>query len=150
MEEDPRSPNPSVNKLYFPASVFFGKVHALPGPEEVEYPERDLADKLVRVLTAIIHTTITLNLKLYKVNAYFARFHFLMPVIDKPSFMRQYKILMDNKDDNTLVRAETAFVSLVFAVFACSARLIEDPRLLGESLDDGGMGMVYYERYKLL
>ena len=35
------------NKLYFPAAVFFGKVRALPGPEEVEYPERDLADKLV-------------------------------------------------------------------------------------------------------
>lgn len=47
-EEDPHTPGPSVNKLYFPASVFFGKIHALPGPEEVEYPERDLADKLVR------------------------------------------------------------------------------------------------------
>ena len=35
------------NKLYFPAAIFFGKVHALPYPEEVEYPERDLADKLV-------------------------------------------------------------------------------------------------------
>lgn len=47
MEEDPLAPGPSVNKLYFPASVFFGKVRALPAPEEVEYPERDLADKLV-------------------------------------------------------------------------------------------------------
>lgn len=47
MDEDPHAPGPSVNKLYFPASVFFGKVQALPGPEEVEYPERDLADKLV-------------------------------------------------------------------------------------------------------
>lgn len=46
-EEDPLAPAPSANKLYFPASVFFGKVRALPGPEEVEYPERDLADKLV-------------------------------------------------------------------------------------------------------
>jgi hypothetical protein len=49
MEEDPLAPGPSVNKLYFPASVFFGKVHALPGPEEVEYPPRDLADKLARI-----------------------------------------------------------------------------------------------------
>lgn len=47
MEEDPRAPGPSVNKLYFPAAVFFGKIHALPGPEEVEYPDRDLCDKLV-------------------------------------------------------------------------------------------------------
>jgi hypothetical protein len=46
MEEDPHAPGPSANKLYFPASVFFGKVHALPGAEEAEYPERDLADKL--------------------------------------------------------------------------------------------------------
>ena len=49
MEEDPLAPGPSVNKLYFPASVFFGKIHALPGPEEVEYPDRDLADQLVRI-----------------------------------------------------------------------------------------------------
>ena len=48
MEDDPMSPLPGANKLYFPASVFFGKVRALPGPEEVEYPPRDLADKLVR------------------------------------------------------------------------------------------------------
>lgn len=47
MEDDPRSPGPNANKLYFPASVFFGRVRALPGPEDVEYPERDLADKLV-------------------------------------------------------------------------------------------------------
>lgn len=47
MEEDPRAPGPSVNKLYFPASVFFGKVHALPAAEEAEYPPRDLGDKLV-------------------------------------------------------------------------------------------------------
>jgi hypothetical protein len=47
MEEDPHSPGPSANKLYFPASVYFGKVHALPGPEEVEYPDRERGDKLV-------------------------------------------------------------------------------------------------------
>lgn len=47
MEEDPQAPGPSVNKLYFPAAIFFGKVDALPGPEEAEYPDRDLADRLV-------------------------------------------------------------------------------------------------------
>lgn len=46
---DPRSPMPTANKLYFPASVFFGQVRALPGVEEVEYPSRDLADALVSV-----------------------------------------------------------------------------------------------------
>ncbi|KAI0303129.1 fungal-specific transcription factor domain-containing protein [Russula brevipes] len=118
------------NKLYFPATVFFGKVRALPYPEEVEYPERDLADKLV--------------------SAYFSRFHFLLPIIDKPSFMRQYTYLMDHKDDQHLARSQTAFIAMVFALFACSAQLVEDPRLKGEREDDGGMGMVYYERALIL
>ncbi|KAJ7179341.1 fungal-specific transcription factor domain-containing protein [Mycena filopes] len=131
MEEDPLAPGPSVNKLYFPASVFFGKVHALPGPEEVEYPPRDLADKLV--------------------NAYFSRIHFLNPVIDKPSFLRKYTQLMDSMADPGFARSEAAFTSLVFAVFACSARLVEDARLsISESQDDGGMGMLYYERALIL
>lgn len=43
------------NKLYFPAAVFFGKVRALPSPEEVEYPERDLADKLVSSSAPCVH-----------------------------------------------------------------------------------------------
>jgi hypothetical protein len=54
MEEDPRAPGPSVNKLYFPASVFFGKIHALPSADEVEYPDRDLADKLVSPVSSDI------------------------------------------------------------------------------------------------
>lgn len=48
LDDDPFAPGTSANKLYFPSTVFFGKVRALPGPEEVDYPERDLADKLVR------------------------------------------------------------------------------------------------------
>jgi hypothetical protein len=50
MDEDPQAPGPSVNKLYFPAAVFFGRIRALPGAEEVEFPARDLADKLVSLL----------------------------------------------------------------------------------------------------
>ena len=38
------------NMLYFPAGLGFGKVQALPGPQEVEYPDRDLADKLVCIV----------------------------------------------------------------------------------------------------
>lgn len=45
VDGDPRQPN--VNMLYFPPGLGFGKVHALPGAHEVEWPERDLADKLV-------------------------------------------------------------------------------------------------------
>ncbi|OCH94255.1 hypothetical protein OBBRIDRAFT_769925 [Obba rivulosa] len=130
MEEDPLAPGPSVNKLYFPASVFFGKVRALPSPEEVEYPPRDLADKLV--------------------DTYFARYHFLMPVIDKPSFLRDYKYLMDHTHDPNLARTRTAFIALVCAVFAVAARSVDDPRLSREGLDDAGMGMVYYERALIL
>jgi Fungal specific transcription factor domain len=82
-----------------------------------------------------------------QVDAYFLRFHFLMPVIDKPSFLRQYKILMDNLPDVSLARTQTPFMALVFAIFACSAKLIDDPRLSAEGgQDEGGMGMVYYER----
>ncbi|CAK5275757.1 unnamed protein product [Mycena citricolor] len=132
MEEDPMAPGPSVNKLYFPAAVFFGKTKsALPGAEQVEYPPRDLADKLV--------------------GAYFSRLHFLNPVIDKPSFLRKYNFLIENTHDHSFARAETPFLALVFAVFACAARLVEDDRLTtGDSQDDGGMGMVYYERALIL
>ena len=71
-----------------------------------------------------------------------------MPILDKPSFIKQYTHLMDNRQDTNIHRTDTAFVALVFAVFACSALLVDDPRLLtSESHDDGGMGMVYYERY---
>ncbi|KAK2466519.1 hypothetical protein APHAL10511_002161 [Amanita phalloides] len=131
VEEDPHAPGPSVNKLYFPASVFFGKIRALPGPEEVEYPERDLADKLVDV--------------------YFSRLHFLMPVVDKPSFLEQYHHFMDNKENLRFVRSQTGFLSLVFAVFACSAPLVNDSRLtMDNRIDEGGMGMIYYERALIL
>ncbi|PCH41399.1 hypothetical protein WOLCODRAFT_118862 [Wolfiporia cocos MD-104 SS10] len=130
-EEDPAAPGPSVNKLYFPASVFFGKVRALPSPEEVEYPDRDLADKLVE--------------------AYFAKFHFLMPILDKPAFMRNYTYLMDHTTDAALARRKTAFIGLVCAVFAVATRFVSDPRLTkADNLDDAGMGMVYYERALIL
>ncbi|KAJ2933626.1 hypothetical protein H1R20_g3439, partial [Candolleomyces eurysporus] len=131
MEEDPQAPGPSVNKLYFPAAIFFGKVDALPGPEEVEYPERDLADRLVE--------------------AYFSRLHYLMPVLDKPSFIAKYNQLMDNTRNPSWARNETPFLSLVFAVFACAASLVQDSRLaVSGREDDGGMGMVYYERALIL
>ncbi|EJD01089.1 uncharacterized protein FOMMEDRAFT_88846 [Fomitiporia mediterranea MF3/22] len=128
MEDDPHSPGPSANKLYFPASVFFGKVHALPGPEEVEYPDRDLADKLIE--------------------AYFHRLHFLLPVVDKTTFLHAYNNLMDLKHDTNIVRAQTPFIALVFAVFACASRIVDDPRLNGK--EDGGLGMVFYERALIL
>jgi hypothetical protein len=60
--------------------------------------------------------------------------------------MRNYAYLMDHKEDLQLARTQTAFIAMVFALFACAAQLVEDPRLKGEREDDGGMGMVYYER----
>jgi hypothetical protein len=51
------------NKLYFPATVLFGKVRALPYPEEVEYPERDLADKLVGSLWCFCLLRVQFTLK---------------------------------------------------------------------------------------
>jgi len=70
-----------------------------------------------------------------------------MPVIDKPSFIAKYKHIMENPHNPTLSRNESPFLSLLFAVFACAARLVQDPRLAVSGRDDdGGMGMVYYER----
>jgi hypothetical protein len=70
-----------------------------------------------------------------------------MPVIDKSTFLDQYQRVMDNVADLDLVRKEAAFISLIFAVFACAARLVDDSRLTaGLNPDEGGMGMVYYER----
>jgi hypothetical protein len=56
---------------------------------------------------------------------------------------------MDNTRNAAIHRAQSAFVSLVFAVFACASRMVDDPRLqtkIGDHNEDGGMGMVYYER----
>ena len=54
---------------------------------------------------------------------------------------------MDHTNDVHIARSQTAFIALVCAVFACSAKLVDDPRLSVEGLDDAGMGMIYYERY---
>jgi hypothetical protein len=70
-----------------------------------------------------------------------------MPVIDKPSFHEQYHHLMDNKDNLRFVHSQAGFLSLVFAVFACAAPLVNDSRLTTDDrIDEGGMGMIYYER----
>ena len=79
--------------------------------------------------------------------AYFSRFHFLLPVVDKPSFLRQYRLLMDSTRDPHAVGVDTAFVALTFAVFAIAVRFVDDPRLVTEKADEGGMGTIYYERY---
>ncbi|EJF59494.1 hypothetical protein DICSQDRAFT_181859 [Dichomitus squalens LYAD-421 SS1] len=110
IEEDPLAPGPSVNKLSFPTSVYFGKVRALPRLEGVEYPERGLVDKFV--------------------GAYFARFHFLMPILDNPDFMRQYRYLLDRP---------------------VLSRFVDDLRLkTTDHLKEAGMGMVYHERALIL
>lgn len=69
-----------------------------------------------------------------------------MPIFDEPSFMVRYKRLMARRGDAAFVQVEAPFISIVFAVFACAARLVNDPRLTSDRLDDGGIGMVYYER----
>ena len=70
----------------------------------------------------------------------------MFPIIDKPNFLLRYNHLMNNVGDPALAAQETAFIALTNSVFACAAKLIEDPRLHIEGLDDAGMGMVYYER----
>ena len=80
-------------------------------------------------------------------NAYFDRLHYLMPAIDKPTFLNQYNHLMDNLGNVSVARSKAPFSALVFAVFACAARIVDDPRLSARGRgDDGGAGMMYYER----
>lgn len=72
-----------------------------------------------------------------------------MPVVDKPSFLAKYQLLMENTHNVAFHRQEAAFIALVNAVFACAARIVEDPRLSikpGDNEEFGNMGMVYYER----
>lgn len=71
-----------------------------------------------------------------------------MPVVDKPAFLQQYHNVMSNMQNYDLIRNETAFIALMFAIFACAANLVQDDRLsMNGRTDEGGMGMVYYERY---
>lgn len=70
----------------------------------------------------------------------------MLPVLDKPTFLKQYHLLMDNTHDPNSVGIDTAFVALTFSVFAVAARFLDDPRLSTGKADEGGMGMLYYER----
>ncbi|KAG8876090.1 hypothetical protein FRB98_007465 [Tulasnella sp. 332] len=138
------TPNPpSANLLYFPPSMRFGKVRALPGADEVEYPPVDLANKLVE--------------------AYFTQFHHTLPVLDSLSFRAKYKRLMDgrraveqsDRAQEPPTKSDAGFISVVFAVYAVAARFVDDDRLKVTDGDDhgddtGGMGMVYYERAMIL
>ena len=67
-------------------------------------------------------------------------------MVDKPTFLRQYEELMNM---SISARADAGFVSVLFGVFACAARIVADERLEQEC-GDGGMAMVYYERYDVI
>ena len=77
--------------------------------------------------------------------AYFDKFHFLLPVIDKLSFLQRYRRLMDNHGAGE----RGGFVAVVFAVFACAARFLDDPRIRAEGVGKDGRGtaMIFYERF---
>lgn len=53
---------------------------------------------------------------------------------------------MDNAHDPHAAGIDTAFIALTFSVFAIAARFLDDPRLATGKGDEGGMGMIYYER----
>lgn len=53
---------------------------------------------------------------------------------------------MDNTHDPRAVGIDTAFVAQTFSVFSVAARFLDDPRLSTGKADEGGMGMIYYER----
>ncbi|KZS97989.1 hypothetical protein SISNIDRAFT_481858 [Sistotremastrum niveocremeum HHB9708] len=80
------------------------------------------------------------------VEAYFAKFHFLLPVLDKPSFLRDYHKLMEEHGANS----DPAFVSCVFAVFAIGMRLIDDPKANEQEEMDSELGMQLYHKAMML
>ncbi len=79
--------------------------------------------------------------------AYFDKFHFLLPLIEKLSFLQRYGQLMDNHGAGE----QAGFVAVVFAVFACAARFVDDPRIRtgGVGKDGRGTAMIFYERFVL-
>jgi hypothetical protein len=78
------------------------------------------------------------------VQAYFDKFHFLLPIIDKLEFLQRYRQLMDNRGTGE----QGGFVAVVFAVFACAARFVNDPRIRSEGVGKDGRDtpMIFYER----
>ncbi|KAF8312877.1 hypothetical protein DL93DRAFT_2042574, partial [Clavulina sp. PMI_390] len=121
--------NSNARNLYFPP-ILRSDVRALPGPEQAEFPPRDLADKLVA--------------------AYFTHFHHTLPVVDSTAFLSQYRRLMDER--RIASPSEIGFAIVVFSVFACAARFVNDPRLAPEDPEhpEGGMAAIYYERAMVL
>lgn len=79
----------------------------------------------------------------HQVDAYFERVHFLLPVLDRPSFLERYQRLMDNDG----MGEKPGFVAVVFAVFACAARFLDDSRIkLTHYSDSRSTAMIFYER----
>ena len=65
-------------------------------------------------------------------------------MLDKPSFLVRYKHLMDNNGAGD----EVGFNAVVFAVFACAARFLDDSRIKSAHyMDPRGTAMIFYERY---
>lgn len=82
----------------------------------------------------------------HQVDAYFERVHFLLPVLDRPSFLVRYRRLMDNEGEGE----KPGFVAVVFAVFACAARFLDDPRIQATHYRDSrSTAMIFYERCAL-
>lgn len=70
-------------------------------------------------------------------------------MLDSPTFIERYQQHMDEAVHHTPTPACAGFISLIFAIFACGSRFIDDERLNIDAKgakSDEGMGMVYYER----
>ncbi|KAH7324529.1 fungal-specific transcription factor domain-containing protein [Stachybotrys elegans] len=95
----------------------------LPAPQDLGLPPWYVADMLVGL--------------------YFDQFHYTFPVIYKPQFMAQFKQLKSaNKTDNP---KNERFLSVFFAVCACSASLIPS-----NSSSTSFSGLEYYEKALLV
>lgn len=103
----------TANLGWITSSLGVNLSKVLPSVESVTFPDRDLSDTLVR--------------------AYFDSIHPLFPVLDEREFNLRYAEMFNqalrNGESESAPKADPLFVASLFAVFACSSRIVQDPRV---------------------
>ncbi|EJU03922.1 hypothetical protein DACRYDRAFT_21316 [Dacryopinax primogenitus] len=77
------------------------------------------------------------------IDTYFEKWNCVLPLLHKPTFLRQYA---DPK-----MRLDNNWVSVVFGVFAIASKLVDDPRALGPPDENGhyfDAGMKYFNEMR--
>ncbi|KZT56769.1 hypothetical protein CALCODRAFT_301133 [Calocera cornea HHB12733] len=83
------------------------------------------------------------DLALALINAFFDRWNNVLPLLHRPTFMRQYQ--------DPAMRLDNTWVAVAFGVFAIAAKYIDDPRALGPGDGKGhyfDAGIKYWNEMK--